>query len=54
MKFLVPLSPELAQWLRVEGHDAVHASAISLNQAPDAVILRVPRLLATLGAEGPA
>ena len=68
MRFLVgmPLSPELVQWLRVEGHAAVHASALSLSQAPDAEILRVtaqqsrvivtadldfPRLLATLRAE---
>ena len=65
MRFLVdmPLSPELANWLRAEGHDAVHASAISLYKASDAEILSVaasqnrviitadldfPRLLATL------
>jgi predicted nuclease of predicted toxin-antitoxin system len=70
MRFLVdmPLSPELANWLRAEGHDAVHASAISLYKASDAEILSVaasqnrviitadldfPRLLATLQAEGP-
>jgi predicted nuclease of predicted toxin-antitoxin system len=71
MKFLVdmPLSPDLATWLRAEGHDAVHASAISLYRASDAEILRVaaeqdrviitadldfPRLLATLRAGGRA
>ncbi|HEY2012105.1 MAG TPA: DUF5615 family PIN-like protein [Bryobacteraceae bacterium] len=41
MKFLVdmPLSPELARWLRMEGHDAVHASDMALNEAPDQAIL---------------
>jgi predicted nuclease of predicted toxin-antitoxin system len=70
MRFLVdmPLSPELAAWLQAEGHDAIHASAISLYRAPDAEILQVaadqnrviitadldfPRLLASLRAEGP-
>jgi predicted nuclease of predicted toxin-antitoxin system len=43
MRFLVdmPLSPDLATWLRAEGHDAVHASAISLYRASDAEILRI-------------
>jgi predicted nuclease of predicted toxin-antitoxin system len=70
MRFLIdmPLSPALAQWLCTEGHDAVHASALSLHRAPDAVILRLaadqdrvvitadldfPRLLASLGASEP-
>ena len=70
MKFLVdmPLSPELAQWLRAEGHDAVHADELSMNRSPDVEILRAathagrvvvtadldfPRLLAELGAAGP-
>ena len=70
MRLLVdmPLSPKLVEWLRAEGHDEVHASMSSLNQAPDIEILRVaaeqsrvivtadldfPRLLATLRAEGP-
>ena len=36
MKFLVdmPLSPALAQWLRAEGFDAVHASDIKMHLAP--------------------
>jgi predicted nuclease of predicted toxin-antitoxin system len=64
----MPLSPGLAGWLRAEGHDAVHANDLSLQQAPDETILtsamaqgRViitadldfPRLLATIGAAGP-
>ena len=70
MKFFVdmPLSPELARWLRTEGHDAVHASDVGLYQASDKEILTVaasqsrviitadldyPRLLATLGATYP-
>ena len=41
MKFLVdmPLSPELAAWLRDQGHDAVHAAELGLNRAPDVKIL---------------
>ena len=70
MKFLVdmPLSPEMAAWLRAEGHEAVHASKVGMSQSPDTEILRVavdearvvitadldfPRLLAALGADGP-
>src|SRR5438105_9526907 len=70
MKFLVDmaLSPEVAVWLRSQGHDAVHASELSLSRAADDVILAVaadnsrvvvtadldfPRLLATHGATGP-
>lgn len=41
MNFLVdmPLSPDLAGWLRAQGHDAVHASDLSLHQSPDEMIL---------------
>ena len=70
MKFLVDmaLSPDLAIWLRSHGHDAVHASEIAMNRAPDTEILSTaleqvrivitadlgfPRLLATLGTVGP-
>jgi predicted nuclease of predicted toxin-antitoxin system len=70
VKFLVdmPLSPELAQWLRTEGHDAVHANELSMNRSPDSEILQAaargdrvvitadldfPRLLAELGLTGP-
>jgi predicted nuclease of predicted toxin-antitoxin system len=67
VKFLVDmaLSPELAVWLRSQGHDAAHASELSLNCAPDHEILfdegRIvisadldfPRLLASLGVAGP-
>ncbi len=70
MRFLIDmaLSPQLAFWLSSQGHDAVHASQLSLDRAPDTEILvaagnqdRVvitadldfPRLLATLGASGP-
>ena len=70
MRFLVdmPLSPQLALWLRSLGHDAVHADQLALSQAPDTVVLgtateqgRVvvtadldfPRMLAVTGADGP-
>ena len=64
----MPLSPELAQWLRGEGHDAVHASDLSMYRTPDSEILLLatcdgrvvvtadldfPRLLAELGSTGP-
>ena len=64
----MPLSPELALWLRMQGHDAVHAGEIALARAPDIEILNAaihesrvvitadldfPRLLALLGARGP-
>jgi predicted nuclease of predicted toxin-antitoxin system len=64
----MPLSPRLAQWLRAEGHDALHASELSMNRSPDSEILRAaadsgrvvitadldfPRLLAGLGSTGP-
>lgn len=70
MNFLVdmPVSPDLAMWLKQLGHDAVHASQIGLDQADDKVIIRrakqenrvvvtadldFPRLLALTGADGP-
>ncbi len=70
MNFLIdmPLSPQLAAWLRAEGHDAVHACDLSLHQAPNETILAVatsqsrviitadldfPRLFATIGSAGP-
>jgi len=36
----MPLSPELAQRLRAEGHDAVHANELSMNRNLDAEILQ--------------
>lgn len=70
MKFLIdmPLSPQLAQWLIRQGHDAVHASAIGLAQSPDSIImdrareesraiitadLDYPRLLALTAVDSP-
>jgi predicted nuclease of predicted toxin-antitoxin system len=70
VKFLadMALSPDLAIWLRSQGHDAVHAAELALNRAPDTQILSValeagrvvisadldfPRLLALAGAAGP-
>jgi len=65
----MPLSPALAHWLETEGHDAVHAAAISLNRATDVAIvaraleedrtvitadLDYPRLLALTGALAPS
>jgi len=45
MKFLVdmPLSPQLAVWLRANGHDADHVSAIGLHNAKDHIILEAAR-----------
>ncbi|MGA3023801.1 MAG: DUF5615 family PIN-like protein [Bryobacteraceae bacterium] len=42
MRFLIdmPLSPELARWLRVQGHDAVHANDLAMHQSPDSELLR--------------
>ena len=71
MKFLIdmPLSPDLADSLQSQGHDAVHASAIGLGRASDTEImaraaverrtvvtadLDYPRLLALTGATGPS
>src|ERR1035437_5926300 len=64
----MPLSPDLAEWLRAEGHDAVHANDLSMYKSPDLEILQsaagtgrviitadldFPRLLAALGSTGP-
>ena len=71
MKFLIdmPLSPNLARWLRTRGYDAVHASVIGLHRASDATILArasmekrtvmtadldYPRLLAVARASTPS
>ena len=71
MKFLVdmPLLPALSRWLAAQGHDAVHASALGLDRAPDTEILEhavqdgrtvitadldYPRLLALAGSAGPS
>jgi predicted nuclease of predicted toxin-antitoxin system len=37
MRFVVdmPLSPELAEWLNAQGHDAVHVSDLSMHQSSD-------------------
>lgn len=45
MKFLIdmPLSPALARWLTVIGHDAVHASDAGLAAATDTEILERAR-----------
>jgi predicted nuclease of predicted toxin-antitoxin system len=46
VKFLVdmPLSPELAVWLRGLGHDALHASDVGLHHASDAAIMQQAKL----------
>lgn len=71
MRFLVDmaLSPELAAWLRGQGHDAVHAVELGLDRAPDTELLAharnqgrtivtvdldYPRLLALAGVEEPS
>jgi predicted nuclease of predicted toxin-antitoxin system len=63
------LPPALVDWLKTDGHDAVHASAIGLGRAADTEImaravvefrtvvtadLDYPRLLALTGATGPS
>jgi predicted nuclease of predicted toxin-antitoxin system len=70
MRFLVdmPLSPDLAQWLRAQGDEAVHAGDLGLERAPDTQLvararadgcaivtadLDFPRLLALTHATGP-
>ncbi|MBV8825304.1 MAG: DUF5615 family PIN-like protein [Bradyrhizobiaceae bacterium] len=71
MKFLVdmPLSPELAVWLRLQRHDAKHATELGLERAADAEIMALahdegriiitadldyPRLLALGHSSGPS
>jgi predicted nuclease of predicted toxin-antitoxin system len=71
VKFLVdmPLSPQLAAWLRDRGHDAVHAGEVGLHRTPDADVmarakfegrtiitadLDYPHLLATAQATQPS
>jgi len=64
----LPLSPDLASSLRAPGHDAVHASELSMSRAADELILAAgiaqervivtadldfPRLFSQLGAAGP-
>lgn len=70
MKFLVdmPLSPALAHWLVLQGHDALHAYSMGLGRAADDAILEraveeqrviitadldYPRLLALTEAKEP-
>jgi predicted nuclease of predicted toxin-antitoxin system len=70
VKFLVdmPLSPDMATWLRSLGHDALHASELGMNQSADELILAAgisqerviitadldfPRIFAQIGATGP-
>lgn len=45
MKFLVdmPLSPDLAAWLRRRGHDARHATELGLERSADTEILGIAR-----------
>ena len=65
----MPLSPDLADWLRRQGHDAVHALALGMDRSADTEImaravgeirtvvtadLDYPRLLALTGAPGPS
>jgi predicted nuclease of predicted toxin-antitoxin system len=40
MRFLIdmPLSPQLAAWLRENGHEADHASTVGLHGAGTAII----------------
>ena len=59
MRFLIdmPLSPDLAAWLRRQGHDAVHVSDLNLFNAPDLDILalakREGRILVTADLDYP-
>jgi predicted nuclease of predicted toxin-antitoxin system len=45
MRFLIdmPLSPQLAAWLKQNGHEADHASAIGLHKAKDHHIIESAR-----------
>jgi predicted nuclease of predicted toxin-antitoxin system len=64
----MPVSPDVAAWLRTLGHDAVHARELGLDRSPDSVIMNLaaeqgrvvvtadldfPRLLALSGDAGP-
>ena len=40
----MPLSPELAAWLRGRGHDAVHAADLGLSHAPDVDLMARAKL----------
>ncbi|MFN4219229.1 MAG: DUF5615 family PIN-like protein [Candidatus Bipolaricaulia bacterium] len=70
MRFLIdmPLSPELASWLKQRHHEAVHALDVGLDRASDENLiararqerrvvitadLDFPRLLALTSADGP-
>jgi predicted nuclease of predicted toxin-antitoxin system len=70
MRFLVDmaLSPDLANWLRSIGHDALHVTELNLSRATDAQIMEravlearvvitadldFPRLLASLQTQEP-
>lgn len=59
MRFLIdmPLSPDLAAWLRQQNHDAVHVSELNLFQAPDLDLLahakREQRTLVTADLDYP-
>ncbi len=39
----MPLSPQLAVWLRENGHEADHASTVGLHGAKDSAIIAVAR-----------
>ena len=64
----MPLSPELARWLRENEQDAVHASELGMASAPDEALIELalredrtiitrdlgfPRRLAASGASAP-
>ena len=59
MRFLIdmPLSPELAEWLREQGHDARHAAEAGLFRATDSEILerahREQRIVVTVDLDYP-
>ena len=39
----MPLSPNLASWLRELGHEAVHATEVGMHCAPDTEIMAVAK-----------
>ena len=45
MRFLIdmPLSPDLAVWLRSRGHEAVHATELGLAEASDSEIVALAK-----------